>query len=242
HGRQALVVTEPMGIPLFVGLTKISLARLYAELDQLHIAQTLADEGAQTLEPLQAPVWLAMSRGTQGRIALLRGELSRAHTLLDPLWNQGDDPSENLWGFSLAGPSIAELALVEQRYDFGLHFCDWLLPLFEREEMWRHAAEMRYQRGRIFMACGEGPRARADLIRALTIAENDDIKILLWRVFSALATLDWQQASHAQADAQRRRAIDLIHSLANGIADPGLRDGFLHGRDVIHALGLFKYD
>ena len=242
HGLQALAVTGPMGISLFTGLTKTWLARLYAELDQLQLAQTLADEGAQTLEPLQVPVWLAMGRGIQGRIALLRGETRRAHELLDPLWREGDAPSSNLWGFSSAGPSIAQLALVERRYEFGLHFCDWLLPHFEREEMWGHAAGMHYHRAQIHVARGDESNAEADFIQARTIAEKTGTQILLWRIHSSLAMLYQQQSNAAPAEASRRIAIDLLHALANGIADPQARDGFLHSRDVIHALGLFQYD
>ena len=242
HGLQALAVTQPMGIPLFIGTTKTWLARVYAELDQLQTAQALADEGAQALEPLQMPVWTAMSRAMQGRIALLRGEMPRAHELLDPLWREGDDSSENLWGFSLAGPAIAQLALLDRRYEFGLHFCDWLLPHFEREEMRGHAAAMRYQRAQILMALGDASRAEADLHNARTFAESAGIKILLWRIDSSLAVLYQKQGDAARADAARRLAIDLIHALANGIADAQARDGFLHGSEVILALGLFKYD
>ena len=242
HGQQALAVTEPLGIPLFVGLTKIALARVYAELDQLQMAQTLADEGAQTLEPLQMQVWLAMGRGMQARVALRRGELSRAHTLLDPLWREGDDPAENLWGFSLAGPCIAELALAEQRLEFGLHFCNWLLPHFEREEMRLPAAEMRYHRAQIYLASGDAEKAEDDLNHVCAMAESAGSQILLWRIYSAQALLYQQQGETARADAPRRRAIDLIHSLANGITDQQARDGFLHGSQVVSALGLFKYD
>jgi tetratricopeptide (TPR) repeat protein len=242
QGLQALAVTQPLGIPLFVGMTKTWLARVYVELDQLHTAQALADEGAQTLEPLQIPTWLAMARGVQGRIALMHGDLGRAHQLLDPLWREGDDPSAHLWGFSLAGPSIAQLALLEQRLDLGLHFCDWLLPHFEREEMWEHAAAMRYYRAQILMARGDALQAEADLLNARAVAENAGFKILLWRIDSALAVLYQQQGDAARADAPRRLAIDRIHALANGIADPEARDGFLHGGEVIRALGLFKYD
>ena len=242
RAQRILAVTEQMGISLFVSVTKIRLARVYLELGQLDRAQTLADEGAQALDTMQASVWLATALGTQAWIAVQRRELNRAHDLLDPLWREGNDPPSDLWGFSIAGPAIAQLALAEHRSDFGLRFCNRLLDRFEQEEMWRYAAEMRYHRARFHLAQNDWADAETDLTRARAIADNAGSRILAWRIDAALAALYHERGEPARADAPRRHAIDLIHALANGIADETRRDAFLHGREVIAALGLFKYD
>jgi len=191
---------------------------------------------------MHAPVWSTVARGMQGQVAVQRGMLDRAHDLLDPLWQEGDDPSNNTWGFSSAGPAIAQLALAERRLDFGLRFCDWLISRFEPEEMWRHVAEMRYYRACFLLACGGFAGAETDLTLARGIAETAETQILLWRIDAALTTLYTQRGERERAAAARQRTIDLVHALVIKISDERMRDALMHHGDVVAALGLLKFD
>jgi hypothetical protein len=191
---------------------------------------------------MHAPVWSMVARGIQGQVAVQREMLDRAHGVLDPLWQEGDDPSNNLWGFASAGPAIAQLALAERRLDFGLRFCDWLISRFEPEEMWRHAAEMHYYRARLLLARGDLASAETDLALSRDITETAETRILLWRIDAALTALYTQRGEKERAAAARQRAIDLVHALVIKISDERMRDALMHHCDVVAALGLLKFD
>jgi tetratricopeptide (TPR) repeat protein len=153
-----------------------------------------------------------------------------------PMWNVSFE------GFIIAGPVIAQLALLERRLDFGMAFCDWFLGHVEEEGAWRLAGEMRYLRGRIHLArarighAGQAGRelqaAQEDLAEARARLAESEAPVLLWRVDTALAELhralgDGEAAANAQAE-----AVDGIRCLAYGIRDHELRRSFLRRADV----------
>ena len=103
-------------------------------------------------------------------------------------------------------------------------------------------AQIRYRRARFHFAQNDWADAETNLTQARVAADAANERSLLWRIDAALASLYDARGEPARADAPRVRAIDMIHALANEIADEQRRDAFLHSPDVVAALGLFKYD
>lgn len=233
EGERLLEGARAIGFPLFVGLALMLLARARNELNQLEQAEALADESAQVLESMHTQLWSTMGQGFRGRVLVRRGELARARTVLEPMWHVGEDPVVNFYGFISAGPAVAELALAEKSYDFGLQFCNWLLGRYEQEKVWGLAAEIYFLRARIQAARGRPAEAEADLIRAREILERAENKILLWRVDATLAAIYARRGENAKAGLERQRATELVRSIAEKISDPTLRESFLNRNDVM---------
>ncbi len=229
HSQQMLASTQKLRVPLFVALGGLWLARAWLELNQIERAEPIAAESCRVFQDLGARIWTTFAPGMYARVLTRRGEFARAHELLDPLWQIGDDPSERAWGFYLTGPAITELARVENRLDFGLHFSDALIACYEREEMWGYAVEMFYQRGEIQRARGDLEQARADLERARDQSARVGNRVVEWRARAALAAVYAQRGDAANA---RQSAAAIARGIAEKIADAELRDSFLAQEEV----------
>jgi tetratricopeptide (TPR) repeat protein len=235
HARNA-------SFPVLSGLAFMHLAQARLELGQLDLAQAAADEAVPAFEEMNAPMWNVWAQGVAGRTLIRRGEYEAARGLLEPLWQPGDDPVDSFEGFIIAGPVIAQLALLERRLDFGMAFCDWFLGHLEAEGAWRLAGEMRYLRGSIWLAragtgragraLGELQAAQEDLTEARARLAESEAPALLWRVDTALAELHRALGEVEAAASAQAEAVDGIRCLAYGIRDHELRRSFLRRADV----------
>lgn len=235
--EQRLADARAVGFSVFVGRIWTQVARARLELGQFQLAQTAADEGALAFAEINQPTWSTWARGIVGQALVRCGELNRAHQLLDPLWAPGDDPVTDFQGFWQAGPAIAELALAENRLDFGLAFCDWFLGRLEPEEAWRLAGEMRFLRGLVLLAAGDHTAAEADLLESHGRLTQAEAPTLLWRVDARLADLYAAAGDPDRAMPYRQKAAELVQRLAEGTRDEKLRRSFLERADVREALG-----
>jgi tetratricopeptide (TPR) repeat protein len=236
YGERGLARTRLLSFPIFITFALTSLARLWLELDDLERAQALIEEGAHAVEGSPMAMWVLWAQGIRGRVYMRQGALDQARSALDPAWYECEDPVANLIGFAMAGPPIAELALVEDRIADGLRFCNWLLECYEREEIWGYAAEMYDMRGRLHLANGDLASAETDLLRARELLEASENRIVLWRTNVALADLYARRGDAEQARAAHERAAQLVRTLADGISDVMLRQAFLRRQDVAAAL------
>lgn len=241
-GERLLDQTQKMGILLSYGVSRVYLANLFLELNQIDHAEEHADKATQSFEQMATTDWKWWGVGIKGRIDLARRRIEHARASLTPLWSQGTEPQNSLVSFVFAGPAIAELAMQERRIDEGLKFCNWLLSGYNREEAWNYAAGIRYHRARFLLARGDTTTAEDDLTRARETAEHAENRVLLWRIDAALALLYTQCGEPARAAEPRHRAIELVHAIVIKISDETLRHSFMHHPDVVSALGLLKFD
>jgi tetratricopeptide (TPR) repeat protein len=233
NAEQRIAAARRVAFPVFIGLLLSEVARAHRELGHVDRGQPLAAEAASLFAAMDMPSWTAWSRGVAGSDALARGDLAAAQAVLEPLWHVGDDTVHAFQGYLAAGPAFAEWALVAGRLDLGLSFCDWMLGRLEPEEAWRYIGEMRYWRGRIYLAAGDSLRAEADLLEARSRLARAGVAILTWKTDAALAELYHNRGDMAAAAVARENARRGVALLAEGIRDEGLRRSFL-GRTDVH--------
>lgn len=233
-GEALLAGGREIGFPLFVGLPLMLLSRANLELNQLDRALGLAQESAAALVPMKS-IWINYSNGYLGRVHLRRGELDRAHQLLDPLMKIDAETDAQFYGFLTVALAIAELALVEQRFDEGLQYCDWFLERCAEEDLWGFGDEMLFMRARLYFAKNNLEWAESDLIRAREHLERAENNLLLWRVHALLAQVHKARSELAEASESGDSAKRLIAEIADKISDAILRDGFLSREDVKQA-------
>jgi ATP/maltotriose-dependent transcriptional regulator MalT len=219
-------------MPLFLGLTNVMLARVYAEVNQIERSQELADAAAHHLSFMDSVIWSSIVNGLSARLALSVGKLDRARELLKPFSQPNQLLTENLWVMAYAGPALAELAFVQGEMERSKSVGDILIPRMDDEILSTYSAEMRYWRARAALALGDTTLAAMDLERARDVAANGKNRILLWRIHIEIAELaaaqgDSDKASHAVASAR-----ELITAIASCISNPILKESFLQRPDV----------
>lgn len=236
EGEELLELTRKVGFPPFRGFILHTLIRANIELGQLKLVQELAEECYQALDQMGVRVWEDVGRSARGLALLHKGKLGEARTILDPLWQVGDDRLQTLFSLQFAGSAIPELALAQGRLDFGLAFCNWMLSHHEREKNWRLACDIFYYRGLLQHACGNADAAERDLERAREIATTTRCIILLWHIEAALAQVYTRRDDLPRARAANQHAAEMLRALAKNISDPTLRDSFLSRPEAAHVL------
>jgi tetratricopeptide (TPR) repeat protein len=219
-------------IPLFQGLSRMMMAHIYAELNQLDRAKTLATEALEILRQLESQAWALWSQGTLARVLIERGELDQAHAILDPISLSAADVAPNIWAFGILAPAALELGLIEGRYNDGLAFSDALLHIASGEDLQAYAAETFYMRGLIYQKLGDLPQAHAHLERVRATAVRSQNNLVLWRVEEAFAELHAARGDQDQAQAAHQHAVRLVREIIGHIGDPALRESFLQRRDI----------
>jgi tetratricopeptide (TPR) repeat protein len=225
-------VMDKIPIPLFQGLSRMMTVQIYAELNQLDRAKTLATEALEILRQLESPAWVLWSQGALARVLIKRGEFHEAHAILDPISLSAAGVAANIWAFGIIAPAALELGLIEGRYKEGLAFSDALLGVAGGEDLQAYAAETSYMRGLIHQKLGDLPQARANLDRARATAVRGPNNLLLWRVEEALGQLHVARGEQDQALAAHQRALRLVHEIIGRIGDPALRESFLQRQDI----------
>ncbi len=232
NASQRIAAARQVGFPVFTGLVLSEVARAHRELGQLDRSQPLAAEAASLFASMDMPSWTAWGRGIAGSDALDRGDLAAAQAVLEPLWHMGDDTVQAFQGYMAAAPAFAEWALTTEHLDLGLSFCGWMLGRLEPEKTSRYIGEMRYWRGRIYLATGDSARAEADFLEARSHLVRAGVVILTWKIDAALAELYHDREDMAAEVAARENARRGIARLAEGIRDEALRRSFLARVDV----------
>lgn len=225
-------VMDRLPIPLFQGLSRIIVAQIYAELNQLERAQPLAAEASEILKQLESQAWAFWSQGTLARVLIRRGELGQAHAILDPVRPSVIDAASNAMVLGMIAPATLELGLIEGRYKEGLAFSDALLSATALEGVYGYVAEGFYLRGEIYRNLDDPAQSLANLKRAREIAVGAENNLLLWRVDEALAQLYAARGDHDQAQAAHQLAVRSVQQIAGNIGNPVFRESFLQRRDV----------
>lgn len=225
-------VMDKIPIPMFQGLSRMAMAQLYAELNQLDRAQTLASEALEFLNKLESQAWAFWGQGTLARVLIRRGELDRAHGILEPLHRSSADVASNVWALGMIAPAALELGLIEGRYEDELAFSDALLDAVAIENVQAYTAEVFYLRGLIYRELGDLAQADANLDRARGIAMRAQNNLLLWRVEEAFAQLHAARGEQDQARAAHQRAVRWVHEITGNISNPSLRESFLQRQDI----------
>jgi tetratricopeptide (TPR) repeat protein len=232
NADQRTAAARQVGFPVFIGLVLSEVARAHRELGLVRRSQPLAAEAASHFAAMDMPSWTAWSRAVAGADALARGDLAAAQAAIEPLWREHDDSIQMFHGYLVPGPVYAEWALAAGHPGLGLGLCDWMLGRLEPEEAWRITGEMRYWRGRIYMAVGDLSRAEADLLEAHSRLTHAGVVILTWKIDAALAELYHERGDRAAEAAALENARRGIARLADGIRDETLRRSFLDRTDV----------
>lgn len=225
-------VMDKIPIPMFQGISRLAMAELYTELNQLDRAHTLASETLEFLSKLESHAWAFWGQGMLARVLIRRGELEQAHAVLDPLHRSAADLAPNFWAAGMIAPAALELGLIEGRYEDELAFSDVLLSAVAVEHVRAYAAEVFYLRGLIYQKLDDLSQADANLNRARETAVHAQNNMLLWRVEDALAQLHAARGEQDAAQAAHQRAIQLVHEITGHISDPALRESFLQRRDI----------
>ncbi len=226
------MVMDKIPIPMFQGLSRLAMAQIYTELNQLDRAHTLASETLEFLSKLDSQAWAFWGQGMLARVLIRRGELEQAHAILDPLHRSPADVAPNFWAAGMIAPAALELGLIEGRYEDELAFSDVLLGAVAVEHIQAYAAEVFYLRGLIYRKLDDLAQADANLDRARAIAVHAQNNMLLWRVEEALAQLHAARGEQDEAQAAHQRAIQLVHAITGHISNPSLRESFLQRQDI----------
>ncbi len=218
--------------PMFQGMSRMAVAQIYVELNQLERAHTLAFEALEMLRPLGSQAWGMWSQGTLARVLLRQGKIAEAHDVFDPVYRSARDAALRSWVLGMIAPAALELALIEGRYQDGIAFTSSLLDSPEVEPVQAYAVEGIYLQGLIYFKLGDLAQALANLDRARGIALRAQNNLLLWRVDYALALLYAARGDANQSRAARERAIQLVREIMTHIGDPALRASFVDRQDV----------
>jgi tetratricopeptide (TPR) repeat protein len=235
--QQRIPETRELGFPVFEGQVIWLAAAASLELGQTSQALALAEESCQALSRVGGPIWPTWGLGVLGAVRVAAGMLEEAGAILEPLWPDEASAAVPMQGLFTAGPAIAAWALATDRLEYGQRFCSWLIDAYEHEEGWRQVGEMRYWRGRLYLAGGDLGAAEADLQRSREILAGAEVLILLWHVDAALAAVYEALGNAEQAAEHRQRAAEGVDSIAQDIEDPELRALFLARTDVQEVLG-----
>ncbi len=225
-------VTTKIPIPMFQGMSRMAVALIYVELNQLERAHTFASEALGYLRPLESQSWGVWSRGTLARVLLRQGKLDEAHAVFDPIRLPAAGATVNSWVLGMIAPAALELALMEGRYQDGIAFTHALLDSPEVEPVQAYAVEGMYLQGLIYLHLGDLPQAQANLDRARAIAVKAPNNLLLWRIDHALAKLHAARGQAEPSRAAHERAVALVREITTHISDPVLRASFLERQDI----------
>ncbi|HZQ05170.1 MAG TPA: hypothetical protein VFD70_01235, partial [Anaerolineae bacterium] len=233
--EENLARARQIGNPYFILNSYSILVLAYLEWNQLERAQSLADEaldafGGQEGSPLS--LW---ARLLQGGIQLKRGELRSAHELMMPMVHSKEFPLIPFDEHNWFGQLIAELALLEERLEEGLGFCNRVLQQFQQEEQNGLAAPMYYHRARLYQAEGQLEKAERDALQAADMLEQAENRLVLWRAEGLLAEIYEAQGKREEARTRRANAREVVIYIAEH-SPLELREGYLNSEEVQRVL------
>src|SRR5215468_2890589 len=128
--------------------------------------------------------------------------------------------------------SLGELWLTKGDAAQALEFADECLKLAEPTMSRKNLVKGWRLKGQALLAQGQGERAEAALVRALTMAQDIGNPPQLWKTCQALGALYEWQADPGRAWTAYCSALDVIDGVAQRLQDQRLQRTFLAARPV----------
>ncbi|MCI0633625.1 MAG: AAA family ATPase [Actinobacteria bacterium] len=214
---------------------RADLARVYAYLGDGERALSMAEE-ALGIAREQAPTTISVAIVGQAEARLAIGDLEGARTELARLEDPRIPEPDRLFALVWAGLARARLALAAGEGEEAAGAVEQVLGLLRANEVEILVAPTEVALARARIAQGRFDEAERALAHATRRAERLGESLPLWEALALTAeVLDRRGAEGEAADA-RRRAREIVHRVAAGIPDEGLRRSFLAREDVV-ALG-----
>ncbi|GIV96295.1 MAG: hypothetical protein KatS3mg057_0952 [Herpetosiphonaceae bacterium] len=121
-----------------------------------------------------------------------------------------------------------ELALARQQYQRAINIADELLNLLNKRTCLPLMPDALMLKAQALFADGQVEQAAEPAGEARRLAERLRSRRSLWPALALLADIEERRGNHDQAAALRRQARTIVESIAETIAAPELRAGFLN--------------
>ncbi len=194
------------------------------------------DKGLELIEPaiesarLNLPDWVVMPIAVKVRLYALQGDLHAAEEAASVIALEPPSLPYQHYTMMVRHAQI-ELALLRGDYEDALTAIDAALSEMAgivRSEM----PEVMGRRGDILLALGRPEEALQTLMDARALAATLDSRQQLLPVLASLSTAQSQLGKTAEARATRDESRKIAEGMADGLADAGLREGFMSLRRV----------
>jgi tetratricopeptide (TPR) repeat protein len=239
--EEGMVSAEAFNLLAILSGTRAELGWAYGQLGAVDHGLELARRACAVAEEKIAPLQ-GWTRSIMARLHLLKGEATEAEAALAGL--ESYRHVQRKFGFIppyWIGRALAEgeLALAQNDHTHALAITDNLYADLLRFGIRLLRPDVLYLKSRVLLAQDRVDEAHVILTEARTLAEALTSRRTLWRILSALSELETLRGNHAEAQALRPQAREIIRFIADHTpADPStssgqsLRASFLNLPDV----------
>ena len=210
--------------------------RLWFSAGCLHLGLLYSGLGlnSRSLQQISAAADLHAMMGSDHQVIQTAGHLAVAHVREGRLQEaalliEGRDfeaVPEGVAAHRICTYAASELALAKGDHAAALRLIDRLLESL-RPGPGHPPPEAVHLKGRILLALGRYEDAEERLTHALDIAEELNLRLILWRIHASLRRLYINEGRLVDARRSEKAALEVIDALAGQIDDPDLRDEFL---------------
>ena len=233
---EGLSAARTAGFAAILGLVQDALSQIYFEVGRPDLGEAAAEEAAQVLMSIGAPMWSALGRAERGRVALAQGDYERAWALLGSLSVDTDERRNDLQAIIFSCDAIAQAGVAAGHNAEVRSFLNWLIPRLEQYGVLRCVADLSYWYGRLERVEGHLSAAEGRLLYARELYDRAASRARIWRADLALADVYAALGDSDRSVACRERAYQVVSQIASEIQDEDVRRDFLSNPDVAGAL------
>jgi len=230
-GQASLDIAQEIGHAEWAVTAHYCLGRAYADLLARPQAIRHLEEALTSARKIGSTHWLLAVGAELALAYVAEGDLRRAGQVLDSV--MADDAPLKAVGQRTCWVARAELALAQSRPERALDISDRLISTAHNLSEEHIAPRLLKLRGDALAMLGDVTRAEADLLRAVSAAQEQGLPPLRWRLDLSLANLYRAQGSRTNASERYALARSVAESLAAGIRDGELKEGFLRELDTL---------
>ncbi len=221
---------------LVMGLvgTRSDLAWIYGVLGA---TATGLDTGrlAQAIAEQRLPVFKPWALGGLARLQVMHGDLAAAEASVAEAYSGLDLDDLSTHGAVHVPMADAELALAKHDHARAARVTDELIARLRKVGMRSFLADALFLKAKALLAQGQVEAAGRVLNAARAEAESLGSRWMLWQILAALSAVEENRGRHAEVQAVRAQARELIAYIAGHMPTRDMRDAFLH-RPTVRAI------
>jgi tetratricopeptide (TPR) repeat protein len=172
------------------------------------------------------PILRLWPTAPKARLYLLEGDLTSAEAALQEGHHELKPEGLQMFTPILLRLAEGELAFARQDYERVVALMDSLMDWLQQHQSRAFVPHALHLKGRALLASGRVDEARAALSVARSEAAAIDGRMILWQILSALSEAEAAQGNHAEAQALRQQAREIVAYVADH-CPPELRASFL---------------
>jgi tetratricopeptide (TPR) repeat protein len=219
YGRALALGQEGLQIALEIGHRQWSafayaiLGCIHHDLFDLPQARDLLEQALALASAVNSLHWIRTASGLLASVCVAQGDFIRAQAVLDQALPPGT-PARSP-GQRLSWAARAEMALAQGNPDQALRAVDQLITHSPASASGKTILRVAFLRGQALVALGSLDEALTELAAAETLAAEQGVEAMHWRILVALGKLYRQRGDGANAD----HTLTCARSVALAIAD-----------------------